>query len=243
MAEGTVEIALPQRVGNNSRDEGSVRRGAYGEEYSIPLDRRVHADEGSYSILRNVTPGTGIAGHAAPTTHDTEKAFIMLRHGGEASENSRRTYLDYIKLVVTAAGTGGTLNYATHTIDTGRTFASGGGNLTKVNPNMLAVQADDLNLAKVGAVVPGEVNSSDARIVAHERTREVIPVVGDVLLFTFGVEPRVTGEVLGGTTQLERVIVCPPVIFGPGQSYHLVLWRASQSAASSYEVEIGLWQR
>ncbi len=243
MVEATVQVALPQRVADGQRDEESQRRGAYGEDYTIPLDRRVHSDEGSYIVLRNATPGTGVSGHAAPTTHDTEKAYLMLRHGGEPGVNSKRTYLDYIKLVVTAAGTGGTLNYATHTIDTGRTFASGGGDLTAVNPNMLSVQSHDLNLVKVGAVVPGEANTGDARIVAHQRARTIIPVVGDVLLFKFGSEPQVSGAVLEGVTELERMIHCPPVIFGPGQSYHLVLWRASQSVAADYEVEIGLWQR
>ena len=243
MVEATVEVALPQRVGDGQRDENSRRRGAYGEDYSIVLGPRVHGDEGAYIVLRNTAPGTGIAGHAAPTTHDTEKAFLMLRHGGEPAANSKRTYLDYIKLVVTAAGTAGTVNYATHTIDTGRTFASGGENLVAVNPNMLANLVNDLNLFKAGAVVPGEVNSTDARIVAHQAARQVIPVVGDVLLFKFGSEPGPSGALLEGTTELERVIHCPPIIFGPGQSYHLVLWRASQSAAASYEVEIGLWQR
>lgn len=243
MVEATVQQSLPERVADGNRDENSRRRGVYGEDYSIVLDPRVHADEGSYFVLQNDVPATAIAGHAAPTTHDTEKAFIMLRHGGELGVNSKRTYLDYLKLVVTAIGTNGTLNYATHTIDTGRTYASGGVELRAVNPNMLSGLTLDLNVVRAGPVVPGEANSSDARIVAHTRVREVIPVVGDVILFKFGSEPEVGAMVMGGTTQLERVIHCPPVIFGPGQSYHLVLWRASQSAAASYEVEIGLWQR
>ena len=204
MVEATVQQSLPERVADGNRDENSRRRGVYGEDYSIALGPRVHGDEGSYIILRNATPGTGIPGHAAPTTHDTEKAFLMLRHGGQLLANSKRTYLDYIKLVVTAAGTGGTLNYATHTIDVNRTFTSGGGDLTAVNPNMLAVLQNELK---------------------------------------FGAEPQVSGAVLEGVTELERLVVCPPVIFGPGQSYHLVLWRASQTVAASYEVEIGLWQR
>ncbi len=243
MVEATVQQSLPERVADGNRDENSRRRGVYGEDYSIALGPRVHGDEGSYIILRNATPGTGIPGHAAPTTHDTEKAFLMLRHGGQLLANSKRTYLDYIKLVVTAAGTGGTLNYATHTIDVNRTFTSGGGDLTAVNPNMLAVLQNELDLMKVGAVVPAQVNSDDARVVAHQRLRTIIPVVGDVILFKFGAEPQVSGAVLEGVTELERLVVCPPVIFGPGQSYHLVLWRASQTVAASYEVEIGLWQR
>ena len=40
-------------------------------------------------------------------------SFIFLKNGAEAG--GLRVYLDYIKLIVTAAGTAGTLNYATHT--------------------------------------------------------------------------------------------------------------------------------
>ena len=202
---------------------------------------RVAADEGGYFIARNATPGTGQAGHAAPTTHDTAKPFVMLKNGAESG--GARVYLDYLKLVVTAAGTGGTLNYATHTVDKARTPGTGGVALTVVNVNMQATTSTVLSSAIAGPIVPGESNSGEARIVAHQRARTVIPVVGDVLLFKFGGEPIGTAMILAGTAQLERVIHCPPIVIGPGDSYHLVLWRASQSAAASYECEIGLWQR
>ena len=165
----------------------------------------------------------------------------MLRNGAEVG--GMRAYLDYIKLQVTAAGTAGTVNYATHTVDKNRTYSSGGGDLTIVNVNPQSTRSTVLNTAKIGAVVPGEANSDDARIVAHARARTVIPVAGDVLLFNFGGGPVNTGAVMAGTTELERIIQCPPLVLGPGDSYHLVLWRASQSAAASYECEIGFWER
>ena len=238
---GKVSRALPNRLVDGTVDTESPRWTGYGEPYVMPFSIRVAADEGGYFVLRNATPGTGVAGHAAPTTHDTQKPYILLKNGAESG--GRRVYLDFIKLFVTAAGTNGTVNYATHTVDNGRTYTSGGGDLTEVNVNMQSTFNSVLSLVKVGAVVPGQANSGVARVIAHQRMRTVIPVVGDVLLFKFGGEPQGAGMILGGTDELERVIHCPPVVFGPGDSYHLVLWRASQSAAASYEIEIGLWER
>ena len=239
---GKVSRALPGiRLVDGQTDTEQDRRSGYGEPYVIPFGPRVSADEGAYFIARNATPGTGIAGHAACTTHDTEKAFIMLQNNAETG--GPRVYLDYLKLQVTAAGSSGTLNYATHTVDRNRTYLSGGGNLTIVNVSQDSARSSVLTVAKVGAVVPGEANTTNARIVAHARARTVIPVIGDVLLFNFGGDPVNTGAVMAGTTELERVIHCPPIVLGPGHSYHLVLWRASQSGAASYEVEIGLWER
>ena len=236
-----VNRGLPTRLVDGTIDTESPRGSGYGEPYVIPFGRKVASDEGLYFVARNATPGTGVAGHAAPTSHDTEKAFILLKNG--AASGGRLVYLDYLKLYVTAAGTAGSLNYATHTIDRDRTFSSGGGDLTIVNVNLQSTINSVLSIAKIGAVVPAQANSAAARIVAHQVVRQVIPVIGDVILFNFGGEPVTTGMITAGTAELERVIHCPPLIFGPGESYHLVLWRASQSAAASYECEIGYWER
>lgn len=229
--------AAVKRADGNIHTEGP-RATRYGEPYVNPLGPRVYADEGSYWIARNVTPGTGIAGHAAPTTHDTAKPFIFLKNNGPD-----RVYLDFLKLLVTAAGTAGSLNYATHTVDKDRTYSSGGEDLTVVKTNLAVTNDNPFSLAKAGAVVPAQANSASARIIAHQRVRTVIPVVGDEILFKFGGEPIGSGMALEGTTELQRIIHCPPVVLESGDSYHLVLWRASQSAAASYEVEIGGWYR
>lgn len=236
-----VSRALPTRLVDGTVDTESPRGTGYGEQYVMPYGRFVAADEGMYFVARNATPGTGEAGHAAPTTHDTAKPFIFLKNG--SASGGRRVYLDYLKLLVTAAGTAGTLNYATHTVDRDRTHSSGGSDLTVVNTNLQSTDSSVLTIAKIGAVVPAQANSAAARIVAHQAVRQVIPVAGDVILFTFGHDAAPTSMITAGTAELERVIHCPPVVFGPGESYHLVLWRASQSAAASYECEIGFRER
>ena len=239
---GKVSRALPgTRLVDGQVDTESPRWSGYGEAYVVPFSPRLAADEGGYFVARNATPGTAQAGHVAPTSHDTAKPFVMLQNGAEAG--GMRVYLDYLKLLVTAAGTAGTLNYATHTVDKNRTPGTGGVALTVVNVNPQSTRSTVLSSVFAGPIVPGESNSADARIVAHQRARTVIPVVGDVLLFNFGGAAIPSGAVMAGTTELERVIHCPPIVLGPGDSYHLVLWRASQSGAASYEVEIGFWER
>ena len=239
---GKVSRTIPgTRLLDGITDTELARITGYGEPYTIPFGPRVAADEGSYFVATNPTPGTGVAGHAAPTTHDTAKPYVLVINGAEVG--GARVYLDYLKLQVTAIGTGGTLNYATHTVDKNRTPGSAGTDLTIVNVNLQSTRSSVLSNALIGPVVPGESNTADARVVAHHKARTVIPVVGDVLLFNYGGQPRPSGAVLAGTTELEKIIHCPPIVIGPGDSYHLVLWRASQSAAASYEVELGFWER
>jgi len=241
MSTGKVSRALPgTRLVDGTVDTESARVSGYGEPYVKAFDVRQAADEGGYFIGRNATPGTGVAGHAACTTHDTEKAYLMLKNGSA----SERVYLDYIKLRCTAAGTGGTLDYATHTIDKDRTYSSGGGNLTVLNVSQQSTRGTALTTAKIGAVVPAQANTTNAKIVAHHALRAaVIAVVGDLVVFNFG-GPLVTASGLQeGTLELEKVYHCPPILLGPGDSYHLVIWSGSQSAAKSYECEMGFWQR
>lgn len=241
---GNISRALPgTRKTDNQFDSTEGRISGYGEPYVLQFDPRRAADEGMYFVGRNATPGTGVAGHAACTTHDTEKAYIMLKNNS-AAEGGRRAYLDYIKLRCTAAGTGGTLDYATHTIDKDRTYSSGGGDLTMMNVSQQSAVNTVLTTAKIGAVVPGQANTAVAKIVAHHAIRAaVIRVVGDLVIFNFG-GPLVTASGLqGGTLELEKVYHCPPVLLGPGDSYHLVIWSGSMSAAASYECEIGFWER
>ncbi len=240
-----VARALPTpRKADGTADSTAPRGTGYGEPYVQLVNREVWADEGGYFIGRNVTPGTAVAGHTAPTTHDTEKALIFIKNTLAAP--GRRVYLDYIRLALKTAGTAGTIDYATHTVDDGRTYSSGGGDITVLNPNMAAPANDSvITIAKFGAVVPGEANSNAARIVHHSALRaQVIPVVGDVLLFVFGGEPGIaSGSLTEGVLESERLIPCPPIILGSGHSYHLVLWRPSQSAAATYELNMGWHER
>jgi hypothetical protein len=218
------------------------RYNGYQEKFVSPVIEKMYplADEGSYYTALNPTPGTGVAGAAAPTTFDNTKPYILMRNQAPTG-SGLRIKLDYIKLVVTAAGTGGTTNYATHQLDAGAGYTSGGSTLTPNSPNVDLVNASQA-LIYAGAVVATA--GASPRTVAHQLVRPVIPVVGDTLYFVFGSQaPGFVGLPIEGTLICERAIPCPPVVLGPGEWYKLVLWRASQSAAASYEVEMAWWER
>lgn len=230
-----IQSALPDGTLYTESNRGTV----YAEQtvQCVPNKMSMLADEGSYYATLSPTPGTGIAGHAAPTTMDNTKPFVMIRN----NDSVKSIYLDYIKLTETVAGAGGTLNYATHLLDAGGGYTSGGSVLSPVSPNS---GAGPTSIAQVysGAVI-ATANAALQRIISNQRRRTVIPVAGDVCLFDFGGNVNTSGMPTEGTTELERIFKCPPVVIAPGHVYKLVLWRASQSGADSLEVEIGHWER
>lgn len=189
-------------------------------------------DEGSYYCATNPTPGTGIATTAAVTTLSDTSPFLLVKNNG-----TKTIYLDYLKLIVTAAGTNGTnLNFASKTDvpnSSGR-YTSGGSTITPVNAN---INSGNLSSAQVyaGAIVAAAASAS-ARLLDHIVIRPVIPVLGDTYTITFGqVDPSVGSLQVSGTAIANAVYQTPGVVIGPQQYWLGHLYLASQSAASSYE--------
>jgi hypothetical protein len=237
----TVSRTLPAPRLPDGSAISNQRTNGYGDQLVVPIMEKMYplADEGSYFVALNPTPGTGIAGHAAPTTFDNTKPFILIKNVD--AFGGKRMYLDYIKLVVTAAGTAGNTNFATHQLDGGAGYTSGGSQLTTVSPN-IDMAPSSIALIYAGAAVATA--GTSPRTIASQNVRTVIPVVGDTYVFTFANQlPAFVGLPIEGTLICERAIHVPPVVIGPNEWYKLVLWRASQSAAASYEVEMGWWER
>src|SRR6267142_4693351 len=94
---------------DDSEDAKPARFGRYGEQWSQNLFNKSHglAEEGSYFVISN-TPGTGLATIAAPTTLADTSPFIYLVNTETNGIYGKRTYLDYLRLIATAAGTAGT---------------------------------------------------------------------------------------------------------------------------------------
>ena len=80
-------------------DSGTVgtpdRTGSYGEAYvSLITNKELFsADEGSYFVAITPTAGTGVIGHAAPTTFDEAKPLFVLYNGG-----SKNIYPQFLHL-------------------------------------------------------------------------------------------------------------------------------------------------
>lgn len=220
-----------------------ARATRWGEQIVAPLGSKMYqyADDGSYFIATNPTMGTGIAGIAASTSFDATEHLLHIRN----TSSTKRVYLDFIDLVVTAAGAAGTTTGFTMTMDSGTTrYTSGGSSITPVSPNEALSTSFDGTM-KFGALVTTAA-SADVVPLGDFLVRTVIKVVGDSYRFTFGDSGKgwdCAGASLDGTTSAKITIPCPPVILGENGQFLLSDWAASQSGASSYQFRIGLVQR
>jgi len=222
---------------------GAVRGSRYGEVGITPFGKGKYAfaDEGTYFIATNPTPGTGVAGIAAADGNDDTENLICL-YNGTAESAGTRVYLDYLRLYPTAAGTNGTNTSWVHKIDNANRWTSGGSAITPVNPN-----ADDSGTSgctlHVGAVVSPAATSQ--RLLGGGVLRVVIKVIGDIYYFDFGGNGAGApgGTIINGTAPAAMYIPCCPVILGSGDSWMFQINAASQSVAAAFEFELAWWER
>lgn len=227
---------------DNISGGGPSRAGRYGEAYVLSLGSAKAlflADEGSYFNAHNATAGTGLATAAAPTA-DSDTAVFMTVYNSAGDD--RRLYLDYVALQCTAAGTAGASVHFTHQIDSANRFTSGGTALTARNVNM------DSSIASIATINVGAVTAPAAsgavRKLGHYLLRTVIPVVGDVYRINFGgTDSPTSGLAVGGTAVANVTVNVHPVVLGAGDTWVLTLYLPSQTAASSYEVDMGWIER
>lgn len=225
--------------------EAEARGGRYGEQYVLSVVPKMHnlADEGTYYIASSPTPGTGLPTIAALTALVDTSPFIFVRNNFSVTDPLRkRIYLDYLKLICTAAGTAGaSIRYAVK-IDSSRIGVPTGGTL--ITPNNVNMDFNQWSQAQIyaGALVAPAANSP--RLLGSGLIRPVIPVVGDTYIINFGgMDPSVGSLAPAGTANSDRVFSHAPVSIGAQQIANLHIWLPSQSAASSYECELGYWER
>ena len=237
-----VSRVLPQAQSDTT--DARVRAGRYGELVTQGLWNTQHAlaDEGAYFVSTNPAPGTGLATIAAPTTLADTSPFILVKNNHKAG--GKRLYLDFLKLICTAAGTGGASIHAAVKIDdvNPTRYTSGGSQITPVNVNM-----DDAGqsgaLVYAGALVAAAASAA-VRLVDHALLRPVIPVVGDTYYLNFGGAENMVGSLApAGTAIAQQSFNFPPVVIGPGQWAAIHVWLPSQSAASSYEFALAHVER
>jgi hypothetical protein len=238
---GEVHRALPGTVYSEGMP-AAIRVSHRGDLMTMPLGkpRIALVDEGKYFIAKNPTPGTGIAGIAASGAFADAESTLLLKNTNSVG-SGKRICLDYLRLLVTAAGADGSDHrYVTKT-DVGDRYTSGGSSITPVNPNADSTESPTCSLY-FGALVTTAASTS-ARLVGSGLIRNVITVVGDQYIFNFGGDPVPPAHAIAGTAIANIVIAHPPVVLGPGQSMVMSLHATAQSAASSYEFELGFWER
>ncbi len=207
----------------NPLDTAPGRHGVYGDSYTMSVGSGgswVLADEGSYFAATNPTLATGVAGHAAPVVADTDtKPFLLLYNGGD-----KVIFPDFAQFEVTVAGTAGTIQYLVCYIDSkgSSAYTSGGSSVTPVSTRTSGGASTGATLY-VGAVVAAMSNSKK---VGQQIVREVIPVVQDTITVVFGYPG---GSVHSALTTAGNL--------------NLSFIRPSQSAAASYQFQLGYFER
>lgn len=221
----------------------------YRDQYVMPVfnGSQVSADEGSYFVAGSaaiqgagtitIQPGTGLATIATPTAFADTSPFVLVKNNNQAG--GARIILDYIKLKTTAAGTAGTSIRWLSALDSANPlrYTSGGSQLVPTNVNQDDATASGA-LILAGPLVAIARNAGARAPFGNILCKNAIGAAGDSFLIRFASPDG--QNTLPAAVGME---VHPPVVIGPQQIYtgHLVI--PSQSAASSYEIEIGYIER
>lgn len=197
------------------------------------------ADEES-SFATTGTIGTGIATITAPTSLADTSPFAVFVNTAPAG--GPKCFLDLVKLICTAAGTGGTsLKYA---IKTGPTRAAITGMAATWDPTLSAPTGVPQNVSAAsqraaflrvyaGALVAPAALAGTKQVWGGA-LKNAIMAAADQYLFSFG-----QVDAAAQATQVDRIEACPAVVIEPGYSafLHLII-AGPQSAASSYELGV-----
>jgi hypothetical protein len=189
-------------------------------------------------VAVNPTAGTGILGHAAPTTFDETKPFLYIYNGG-----TRTIYPVTVRLVDTVVSVGGTRIQFAQTLDSGNKYSSGGTALTKASTNGASTQTSAGTLTAGAVVVTAA--TANRRLLGNNVVKGAnIDVVWDQIEIVFGTTGGSTGGMLTPTTVAQWYSVpCAPVAISPGWGWGLYQWAASQSTGPTYEVIVDYIER
>lgn len=229
----------PNPQGDNFLAGLPSRAGRYGEAYASLVTNKelFSADEGSHFVAISPTSGTGVIGHAAPTTFDETKPYVLLYNGG-----SNRIYPQMLQLTETVAGIGGTGVRFVVAVDQGNRYASAGTAATVSNTNMDSVVASGASVYQ-GAVVAAAASASRRNLGTYHFRATTIDIIGDHYTLVFGAPSSNGGASSQVATLMDSSRILPPVVVGPGQSLLIHQWRASQSTGPTFEMVFSYIER
>lgn len=195
--------------------------------------------EGSLFTAVTPTSGTGIIGHAAPTTFDQTKAYIYVYNGG-----TKTIYPQNLVLTETVASIGGTTGglRIVPVLDIGNRFSSGGTALTIANNNSGSSVASGA-VATCGAVVltAGTASARNLGDIVFRQT--LIDIIGDKFTISWGAT-SVMGNVASIVATLaEFSVIQPAIAISPGWALGLHIWRASMSTGPTLEIQMSWVER
>lgn len=252
---GGVSRQLPQAKPDNI-ESGAARFGRYNEQMAVSLIPTKHplADEGSYFVAGNPTPGTGIAMTISTAFSDTVAMFAIKNQDNKSNAASKRIYLDYIRLML--FGTPPTAQVSrqfafkrSKATDREPTTAA---NKTVLSPVNMASGAGRSSIARVlsysaaaAMTVPASVANDE--VVGRCSIPTGIGIAGDEYIIKFGTD---VGESVQGLTAAKAVVPgryithAAPIIIEPDEWLVAHEWCLTEATnGPTFEFEIGWWER
>lgn len=235
----SVNRALPTATADGTASVTPTRTGLYGEAYALAITNKewAAADEGSYFVGITPTAGTGIIGHAAPTTFDEAKPYIVLYNGN----TSKYLYPQFLHLHETVASVGGARVQFTITADDGNRRSSAGTALVINNVNSGSSMATGV-VGYIGAVV-GTAATGARRLLGNVVFRGTIDIIEDDYLMVWGAPNAMSGSTSRVATVAEASRVLAPLAIAPGDSLCITQWAAAQSTGPTFEAIFGWIER
>ncbi len=240
-------VAHGQPVSAPDGANAGVRQDKYGAvaPWCVSPTRHQFAEEGSYCVATNPTPGTGLLNVAAQTAYDSTKPNFLITN----PDASKSLYLDFLKLIASQAPTAATAIYFAIHVDTiARPLTT---------DNMLAIVPVNPAVGKALLVTPSvkAQNSATASVLAAlSSTAKLVArgvlgglcIAGTELEIVFGASEG-HGSYAGNTDAAgnpgRRSCSAPPVIIPPGGSASIHIWMPSSSASLAPEFELGMFVR
>jgi hypothetical protein len=244
---GIVGSALPTASGE--LQEGKARLGRYREQYALNLVPTKHllAEEGSYFVSSNQSPGTTVARNAAVTSFTNTVGLFHLFNTAPAG--GKRVYVDFLKMILAAVGTGEVSLEFALAIDTA-TREPAVANRTLLTPVNVNMESSTTSVARVSQYLAGQpftVTAPTANVRYYRgHVATSLGIVGDEYLVKCGGEDLgamagATAARLAATARMTAYL--PPIIVGPQQSLTIHMWWLTESGASTWELEFGHWER
>ncbi len=189
---------------------------------------------GSYSAI-SPTPGTGLLLGVVNTFVETTPALVVYNGG------LLNVFPHYLRMHTTVISTtAGAASFWTNPLDMGHRYSSGGTALTVSNTNMNSANPSGV-IATFGAVTASAATTA-RRVISNAPVKfVVVDTVHDTITLNWGsAEASPQSALINNAASLAPTSVNHgPCMIGPGQSMVLVHWIASQTVASTLEVEFG----
>ena len=200
-----------------------------------------------FSVLGS-KEGTGIATNASPVSYEANEAFIVFANGESRSGTTQKNTLilpDYVKMTCSVSGTAGKGFKIVWMEDTADRYTSGGTSLTTLAANHYVDTNSGFTRVSTSAVIHvGDLVAPDATSEAaigastfRATVGATLGLLGDQYITKFGGDQQSSsGNSVGS---VKSVDVVSPVVLAPGSSLvgHVII--EAQSAASSWEFEMG----